>query len=283
MKDYIELRINISPASETATDLLSAFLADVGFESFLPNSDGLTAYIHDKIYDKNQIIGILESFPMDIKYNVREEFIKGRDWNEEWEKNYFQPIIIDNRCVIHSTFHKNVPKAEYDISIDPKMAFGTGHHSTTCLMLRYLLHLDLKGMRVIDMGTGTGILAILCCKRGASSVTAIEIDEGAWENAQENARLNSCNISILHGDASMLSTIDDNSADLFIANINRNIILADLPFYVSKLSQNGIMLLSGFYEKDVDIIDNAIKMYGLHIEQICTDNQWAALKLRRCN
>lgn len=276
MNDYYQVRLDIADSNETITDLFAAFLSDYGYESFVPDENGLTAYISASLYNEDCVNSIIKEFPMPVKVQFQTEYIKGKDWNEEWEKNYFQPILIDNKCVIHSTFHKDIPKADYDIIIDPKMAFGTGHHSTTSLIIRQLLTLDLANKVVTDMGTGTGILAILSAMRGAVA-TGIEIDAGAYENAIENATLNNVEIKLIHGDASQLENIA--KADVFIANINRNIILADLGNYSKSLNKNAIVLFSGFYESDIPMIEKSAKIYGLEIVDVQTDNNWAVVKL----
>lgn len=276
--DYFSVRFKYAPVSETVSNLLAAFLADIGFESFVGDENGLTAYIPATEYDKRMIDDLLSDFPIKEKFEVSEEFIKGKDWNEEWEKNYFQPIMIDERCVVHSSFHKEVAPAEYDIVIDPKMAFGTGHHATTSMMLRHILSLDLTGKTVIDMGTGTGILSILSKMRGASAVTGIEIDPDAAENARENALLNKTDIEILTGDSSSLAELE--KADLFLANINRNVILADLKRYAGSMKGGSIMFLSGFYKEDVALIEKSAAFYGLRIEDVTTvDDGWTSLKM----
>lgn len=277
MINYQQLRIDIQQCNETITDLLAAFLADYGYESFVPDENGITAYITEDKFDKAIIDDILSDFPMDIKTNVSIEFVEGKDWNEEWEKNYFQPIVIDDLCVIHSTFHKNIPNAKYDIVIDPKMAFGTGHHSTTSLILRTLLSMNLEGKSVIDMGTGTGILAILCSMKGAASAVGIEIDPGAYENALEHVALNNVDVKILLGDVSRLREVSP--SDIFIANINRNIILADIAEYRKMLKPAGKMILSGFYESDIPMIERVAIPLGLTIEKYTVDNDWVALQL----
>ena len=220
---------------------------------------------------------IIADFPMEVDAKLTVDFIEGKDWNEEWEKNYFQPIVIADQCVIHSTFHKDVPNAKYDIVIDPKMAFGTGHHSTTSLILQTLLETDMKGKSVIDMGTGTGILAILSAMLGAEKVTGIEIDPGAYENALEHVELNNVNVDVLLGDASRLNELQP--ADIFIANINRNIILADISSYRKNLKPGGIMLLSGFYESDIAMIERAANALGLEVVSYKEDKDWVAVKL----
>ena len=270
MQDYIALRIDAVPCSEDITDLLAAFLCDEGFESFKPDDCGLTAYVRTDLYDEGAVKKILEEFPIDTDFTFSSGTVKGEDWNEEWEKHYFQPIVVDDKCVVHSSFHKDVPSAEYDIVIDPKMAFGTGHHSTTSNMMRHILSSDMEGKSVIDMGTGTGILAILCKMKGADNVTGIEIDPFAWENAVENAALNNVKVNMLCGDAGLLAGLDQ--ADYFLANINRNVITSDIESYASCLKQGGIMLLSGFYRSDIPIVEKAANEYGLFLESEKEDN-----------
>lgn len=277
MTDYQQIRLDITPCDENITDLFAAFLADCGYESFVPDETGLTAYINSTLFNKEDVESIIADFPMEVDAKLTVDFIEGKDWNEEWEKNYFQPIVIADQCVIHSTFHKDVPNAKYDIVIDPKMAFGTGHHSTTSLILQTLLETDMKGKSVIDMGTGTGILAILSAMLGAEKVTGIEIDPGAYENALEHVELNNVNIDVLLGDASRLNELQP--ADIFIANINRNIILADISSYRKNLKPGGIMLLSGFYESDIAMIERAANALGLEVVSYKEDKDWVAVKL----
>lgn len=277
MTDYQQIRLDITPCDENITDLFAAFLADCGYESFVPDETGLTAYINSTLFNKEDVESIIADFPMEVDAKLTVDFIEGKDWNEEWEKNYFQPIVIADQCVIHSTFHKDVPNAKYDIVIDPKMAFGTGHHSTTSLILQTLLETDMKGKSVIDMGTGTGILAILSAMLGAEKVTGIEIDPGAYENALEHVELNNVNVDVLLGDASRLNELQ--SADIFIANINRNIILADISSYRKNLKPGGIMLLSGFYESDIAMIERAANALGLEVVSYKEDKDWVAVKL----
>lgn len=277
MTDYQQIRLDITPCDENITDLFAAFLADCGYESFVPDETGLTAYITSTLFNKEDVESIIADFPMEVDAKLTVDFIEGKDWNEEWEKNYFQPIVIADQCVIHSTFHKDVPNAKYDIVIDPKMAFGTGHHSTTSLILQTLLETDMKGKSVIDMGTGTGILAILSAMLGAEKVTGIEIDPGAYENALEHVELNNVNVDVLLGDASRLNELQP--ADIFIANINRNIILADISSYRKNLKPGGIMLLSGFYESDIAMIERAANALGLEVVSYKEDKDWVAVKL----
>lgn len=270
MNDYYEVRFDLNPCTEDATDLLAAMLGDIGYESFVPDADGLSAYIQASLYDAKAVDEIVLEFPFDLLITSHATLVPGRDWNEEWEKHYFQPIVVNHRgkprAVIHSSFHTDFPAAPYNIVIDPKMAFGTGHHATTSQIISLLLDLPLQGKSVIDMGTGTGILAILAAMRGASPVTAIEIDACAYENAVENASVNGHpEVRLIHGDASALAGVDP--ADFFIANINRNIITADLPAYTRALKSGGLMVLSGFYDRDIPVVCAAAEPLGLRFEK----------------
>lgn len=279
MNDYREVRITPTPCNETITDILADALCGIGYESFVPDGEGVTAYIKNEDFSQENLADALSFFPLpDVTFTFTETMVEGRDWNREWEKNYFQPIVVDNRCVIHSSFHHDFPECEYDIVIDPKMAFGTGHHSTTSLIIRQLLSRDLKGKAVTDMGTGTGILAILAAMRGASPVTAIEIDPMAQVNAVENVALNHHpEINVLLGDASLLGSAP--KADLFLANINRNIIMADLHAYAAAMKPGATLLLSGFYTEDVDVLMPVAEALGFTKKGVTSDKNWACLEL----
>lgn len=278
MNDYIEVRFDVEPCDATSTDVLAAMLCDVEFESFVPDESGLTAYVKRELYNEAAIVDIVTSFPLQAQINWRAEVIEGQDWNSEWEKNYFQPIVVGDKCVIHSSFHTDIPKVEYDIVIDPKMAFGTGHHATTSLIIRQLLEMSLDGLSVMDMGTGTGILAILSAMRGAGKVSAIEIDEFAYVNAVDNVKINGePQINVMLGDASLLA--NEEPVDVFIANINRNIITADIAEYAKTLKSGGIMLLSGFYEEDVDVIMSQARLHSLDYQSHTVQDRWTCLRL----
>lgn len=281
MNDYIELRVDLNPCDEAATDVLAALLAEHGYESFVPDEYGLTAYVREGDFDAEILRDVIAEMPFEgITADSRWEKVEGRDWNAEWEKNYFQPIVIDGRCVIHSSFHNDIPAADYDIVIDPKMAFGTGHHQTTTLIIRHLLGEDLNGKSVTDVGTGTGILAILAAMRGASPVNAIEIDEFAHVNAVENVALNGHGeINVILGDASTLKALEP--ADILLANINRNIILNDLGRYAQALVPGGEMVLSGFYSADADIILADAEKLGLAYKSRASIDDWTCLVLTK--
>ena len=277
--NYYKVRFECAPCSEDITDLLAAFLADLGYESFEPDGSGLTAYVQASEFSEDAVKDMLEDFPMETSISFDSEFVESQNWNEEWEKHYFQPIVIAGECVVHSSFHKDVPAARYDILIDPKMAFGTGHHATTSQMMRYVLDIeDIEGKTVIDMGTGTGILAILCKMRGAGKVDGIEIDPGAFENAVENAALNSQAIGFICGDASALADLPP--ADIFLANINRTVITADIRLYADRIKSGGTLLLSGFYTADIPIVMAAAEPLGFTLDKSTEEgDHWAAIRL----
>ena len=278
MNDYIEVRLDITPCSETATDVMAALLCDNGYESFVSDETGLTAYVKKEFFSEQLVQSVIDEFPIEAQIDFTHTFIEGQDWNSEWEKNYFKPIVVGDKCVIHSSFHKDIPALPYDIVIDPKMAFGTGHHATTSLVIEHLLELDLTNLSVMDMGTGTGILAILSTMRGAKSVSAIEIDPMAHANAIDNLNINKAeSVNLLLGDASLLPSVG--KVDLFIANINRNIITRDMAAYAATLNENAIMLLSGFYESDIDVIMDSAHSYGLEYVSHKVRDNWACVKL----
>lgn len=277
---YLEVTFHTNPCTETINDVLSAFCAEIGFESFVNTDGGILAYIQAARYDENALKAILETFPIEgttITFDVKE--MEDKNWNEEWEKNFFQPIVIDNRCVIHSTFHKDVPKAEYDIVINPQMAFGTGHHETTSLIIGELLDTDLKGKSVLDMGCGTSILAILAAMRGAYPLTAIDIDDWCVNNSKDNIALNHVEgITVELGDASLLK--GRKPFDVIIANINRNILLADMAQYAACMHSGSEIFMSGFYVEDIPYIRAEGERLGMEFIHHKEKNNWAAVKLR---
>lgn len=274
--NYIEYTFTITPMG-VASEILVAELAEVGFESFVDTETGLQAYIQAPLWHTDLLndIQILNSDEFQISYSY--QTIEQVNWNEEWEK-HFEPISIDEACTVRATFHPaaNTP---YEIIIDPKMSFGTGHHETTYMMLQFLLKEELKGKKVLDMGCGTSVLAIMAAKRGATEILAIDVDEWCVENSIENVQRNSCeHIKVQLGDATSLA--EEKDFDLIIANINRNILLADLPLYVPALKAGGTLLLSGFYKEDMPLIVAKAEEYGLQYVENLECNQWVAVKFR---
>lgn len=280
MNDYTEARLDFTPCTEVMTDVMAAMLADAGYESFVPDETGITAYVRQELFDDKALSAIVGNFPLETRIDVSVKVVEGRDWNAEWEKNYFRPIVAGGgRCVIHSSFHTDYPEAEYDITIDPKMAFGTGHHATTSLIIDRLLEMPLEDRCVMDMGTGTAILAILAAMRHAR-VMAVEIDPFAHANALENVKLNGHpEIGITLGDASALDGIS--GVDLFLANINRNVITADLPRYAATLADGADVILSGFYVDDIPVVTEAAAAVGLVAVDHTERDRWASLHLKK--
>ena len=279
MNDYTKVTFTVTPTEEVATDILAALLADAGFESFVPEENGMTAYAPVSAFDEEAVKGVINNFPIDgYSMSYTAETVEGEDWNAEWEKNYFQPIIVDDKCVIHSTFHTDVPKAEYDILIDPKMAFGTGYHQTTCHMIRAILGSEVQGKSLLDMGCGTALLAILARKCGAERVVAIDIDEFAYENALENITLNNTpDIEVRLGGADAIKESD--CFDFVIANINRNILLADMQNYVKCMHSGSVLFISGFYTDDIEVLKEEAALHGLRYDGYAENNRWAMMKL----
>src|SRR5690606_39241473 len=243
---YLEYIFKVDPV-QPATDILIAELGYAGFESFVENEDGVTAYIQKGEWNAHILndVQIVNNEEFKISFSVKE--IEQVNWNAEWEKN-FNPIEVDNICTVRAPFHAK-PDTKYDIVIEPKMSFGTGHHETTHMMIQHLLKLDMKDRKVLDMGCGTGILAILAEKMGARPIDAIDIDNWCYENSIENVERNNCkHITVYEGDVSL---IRDRKYDVIIANINRNILLEDIPHYSKSLNKDGVLLLSGFYKDDI--------------------------------
>lgn len=278
MNDYTKVKFTVTPNEEVATDVLAALLAEVGFESFVPEEEGMSAYVPQALHSEENIAAVVAEFPIEgFTITYESEFIEGEDWNAQWEKNYFQPIVLGEDCVIHSTFHTDVPKARYDILIDPKMAFGTGYHQTTCHMLRAILASDMEGKSVLDMGCGTALLAILARKHGATDVVAIDIDEFAYENAKENIVLNGTpDIEVRLGGAEAINESD--SFDFVIANINRNILLMDMVNYVRCMHSGSQIFISGFYTEDMEVLKEEAARHGLRYIDYAENDRWAMMR-----
>lgn len=273
---YIEYNFTVSP-KEPANEILIAELGSVGFESFVENENGVQAYIQKSDWSEEILENIfaLKSNEFSISYTYLE--VQQTNWNAEWEKN-FEPIQVNNLVSIRAPFHEN-PNLQYDIVIEPKMSFGTGHHETTHMMVQHLLNLDLENKKTLDMGCGTGILAIFAEMKGARPIDAIDIDNWCYENSLENVLRNNCtSISVYEGDSSLLV---NKKYDVIIANINRNILLMDMKIYTNCLNKDGVLLLSGFYEEDIPIIDAEVSKYNLKLETIIERNNWVALKYNK--
>ena len=270
---YFEYNFTINPL-QPAVDILIAELGEAGFESFVETDSGVLAYILKEEWNTDILNDsfILDNPEFKITWSIAE--IEQQNWNSEWEKN-FHPIVVDHRCMVRAPFH-DPQHLEYDIVIEPKMSFGTGHHETTHMMLHHILDTDFEGKSVLDMGCGTGVLAILAKMKGASKVEAIDIDEWCFLNTKENIERNECgDIKVFMGDSDLLQ---GKKYDIILANINRNILLEDIPIYAKSLNPNGALFLSGFYLEDLNAISSKCGAYGLEFEKKLERNNWVSAK-----
>ena len=281
--NYYELKFTYnSPVDKSIiNDVLAAELGEIGFESFVESEDGIWAYISEQLYDETVLEGKLKEFPMqNVGIHFAKQFIESKDWNEEWEKNYFKPIRIGNECIIRASFHEPEPGYTFNIIIDPKMAFGTGNHETTFLMISEMLKLDLGGKDLLDMGCGTAVLAILAKMKKASKVVGIDIDEWAYNNAQENIHLNHTDdIQLALGGAEQIPTFG--TFDVVFANINRNILLNDMRHYARNMKSGALLFMSGFYTQDIPFIKAECERNGLNFLSYAEKNNWVAVKTQK--
>ncbi|MDD3490081.1 MAG: 50S ribosomal protein L11 methyltransferase [Paludibacter sp.] len=274
--NFIQVNFSFEPFEEFMADILAAELAEIGFDSFVPGENGMQAFIPENKFDESSLKQLIADYPIEVAVSYEIITVASKNWNEEWEKHYFEPIVIGDECVIHSSFHKNVPVAKYDIIIDPKMAFGTGHHETTSLVIGEILKMDLSNKKVLDMGCGTAVLAILAAMRGASELLAIDIDSWCTDNSLENIALNKVSgIKVKLGGAELL---DGLHFDIILANINRNILLADMEKYAACLTTGGELYMSGFYKADIPIIEAELNRNGLELIDFKEKNNWVVVK-----
>jgi len=279
---YFEVDFTISPYSADASDVLAAMAGEAGFETFEETETGLKGYVQQSLFDVSALKAALEDFPFEdttISYDIREA--EDRDWNEQWEQEGFEPIVISDNLIIHDGRHLPDSTPDIAIEIDAKLAFGTGTHETTRMICSTLLELQPKG-RVLDCGTGTGILSICALKLGAQEAVGYDIDEWSVDNARHNAVINLVDdrFTSLLGDASILNKVEG-TFDLVMANINRNILLNDMPQFVSKMNADATLILSGFYTDDCQILIEKAQTLGLSLRQQKEDQQWACLVLTR--
>jgi len=270
--EYIELEFKVSP-QELGNEILVAELAELGFESFSETEDSLKAYIQSSFYDEKAVKAMSTFSLVAFKVEISSLLIADQNWNAKWEENY-PPVVIEDRVAIRTPFHPPFTEVEFDIVIEPKMSFGTAHHATTAQMISYILKQEVKGLNILDMGSGTAVLAILASMRGANHIDAIDNDEWAYNNAVENvSRNNIKNITVEFGDADLLK---GREYDLVIANINRNILLNDIKHYAACMHKSNLLLLSGFYESDIEILSAEASKYGLVYQEHTIDRDWVA-------
>jgi ribosomal protein L11 methyltransferase len=269
---FTELSIQ---APEESYEILVAELAELGYESFIEQTDYLQAYILSENFKENAIKELFENYREQFEVSYQIKNLQKTNWNEEWEKNY-SPVEIAGKVRIRAIFHEPKPEFQYEMLITPKMSFGTGHHETTSLMIENQLTINHQGRSVLDAGCGTGVLAIMAHFLGASAIEAFDIDEWAVENTQENIKLNHCSdIKVFQGTMNQIAS--QKQFDIILANINRNVLLADMPLYARNLKKEGYLLLSGFYENDTKDILQAVQRENLHFISQKTKNNWVAM------
>jgi ribosomal protein L11 methyltransferase len=260
-------------------EILMAEIAEVGFDTFMENERGFEAYVEMENYDKTRLEDIRQRYALQTTVIFYQDRIQKKNWNEEWEKSY-EPVKVDDQCIIRASFHQPSKTYPYDIVITPKMSFGTGHHATTWLMIKNQLSLDHVNKRVMDAGCGTAVLSIMASKRGAAFIDAFDIDDWSIENGKENAQINNCaNIRIRKGKIADLKF--DDPFDIILANINKNILLMEMPYYYAYLQKGGALLLSGFYIDDIPDLERKAHKEGLKTIASLNRETWATLLLRK--
>jgi ribosomal protein L11 methyltransferase len=273
--DFIEVALTVNPEF---ADILTAEMGELGFDAFEDTAEGFNAYIDEDKFSQEELDRMLARYTDFVQVEYQVQKIARQNWNEEWERN-FQPLFIADQVSVRASFHEKPANAKFDIVINPKMSFGTGHHETTTLMIENQLTFDHKGKRVLDMGCGTGILAIMAGELGAAEIVAVEIEDWTVENARENAELNNySSIEVRLGGAETIE--GDQPYDIILANINRNVLLEDMPAYVAVLKPEGILLLSGFYTEDLSAIQERATELGLHYVSHRVKNNWVSAIFR---
>jgi ribosomal protein L11 methyltransferase len=271
--NYIELAVKVEPR-EQGSDVLIAQLSELEYESFVENDEGFLAYIQEQFYDESKLNLTLSLYVDFFKISYTTKVIPQQNWNKEWESS-FQPIEVDGECYIRAPFHPAKKGFKYDVIIEPKMSFGTGHHNTTQLMISKLMKLNVAGKSLLDMGCGTGVLAIVASMMGADPITAIDIDDWSVENTTENlAKNNINNVTVHKGNAQILQK---KIFHTILANINKNVLLADLPVYVQSLEKGGNLILSGFFETDITELKVKATELGVKFEDKAVSEQWTML------
>ena len=281
--DYVKVTFRTEDVEEWANDLLASMLGEVGFESFEETSRGIIGYCPAPAFDEAAMKQIVAELPIAdasmIAYRI--ETIADQNWNAVWEQNGYEPIEITSECIIHASNKEISQDYKYDIIINPVQSFGSGYHETTRMILTYLLEMDITDKAVLDMGCGTGVLGILACLRGAGSLVSIDIDEWSWRNAIENIEANDIEgAEVVLGDASLLTDYPT-CFDIVLANINRNILLADLEAYVSTMTPDAHIIMSGFYLDDLAMIQSKAESLGLRYIDHRTDNDWTAVRFQK--
>ena len=277
MVNTIKITVTLSPYEPWFADVLTGAMAELGFDTFEENEEGFDAYIPENQYREEELKALFHSHEANYLISWRVEIIEARNWNEVWEKNYFQPLVVSDQVLVRAPFHTHAPDYPITLVIEPKMAFGTGNHETTSLVMERMLAMDFTGKRVLDMGCGTGILSILASKLGAKEVTAIDIDPWSFEATSENILLNHTpNVLPVTGDVASVGNI---RFHIILANIQKNVIINDLPKYSSALLPGGTLVVSGFYTGDLSDIHKEAELCGLNPTDFKVKNNWIAVAL----
>lgn len=270
-------RIDCNPDNDFIKDLLTSDLAEIGFDSFEETGRGIIAYCPAHLFNENTLTGILSYYEHEYSAKIayRNQIIEDQNWNAIWEQNSFEPITIDDKCIIHASDKTVTTNYDYDIIINPVQSFGSGYHQTTQLILSRILQLDFTNCHILDIGCGTAVLSILAAKRNASKITAIDIDKWAWQNAKDNLHANGIeNAEVLLGNASILASYN-NQFDYVFANINRNILLTDMPQYATAMKSNATLIISGFYISDLETLCEAAQNCGLKYKShVMSADEW---------
>lgn len=275
--NYTKISFKLTPDNQENREILVAVLSDLAFESFDETEDQVLGYIPGETFDFSEMNEITSVLPFSVE--TENEVIPDQNWNEVWEKNYFKPLLIGGRCLVRAPFHTEFEPAEFELVIEPKMAFGTGNHETTTLVAEQILDMDLSGKTVLDMGCGTGILGMLASLKGAKSITAIDIDTWSFESTVENSRLNNIfNLEAKLGDASILGA---ETYEIIFANIHKNVIINDLPAYESVLQEGGTIYLSGFYNHDIPDVKAKAESLGLQEIGFHEKNNWVVYSFQK--
>jgi ribosomal protein L11 methyltransferase len=275
--NYTQISFKLTPDNQENREILVAMLESLPFESFDETEEKVMGYIPGETFNETEIREVTDFLSFAVEFE--NELIPDKNWNEVWEKNYFKPLLIGGRCLVRAPFHTEYPSSEYELVIEPKMAFGTGNHETTTLVAEQILDIDLTGKSVLDMGCGTGILGMLASLKGAANVTAIDIDRWSYESTVENSKLNQINnIEAQLGDASLLGL---ERFDVIFANIHKNVIINDLPVYVGVLKPGGTIFLSGFYNHDMPDVKQKAESLGLVESGFRERNNWVVYLFNR--
>ena len=269
----IEIKVRLAPEH---TEVLIAELYSAGFDSFAEHDEGFDAYVEEELFNEKQLNDFFAAHALQFPLSYTIGKLENKNWNEEWEKN-FSPVVIANKCLVRASFHPQNPTYPYEIIINPKMAFGTGHHETTSMMIEQQLSINHKDKDVLDAGSGTGILAIMAAKLGAKNIAAFDIDEWAFENIKENINLNDCSyIKTYLGDIKNIF-LPLRKYDIVLANINKNVLLQEIPVYSSYLEKNGLLVMSGFYEQDCADLEEVMNLNALSVTRRSANNNWACV------